>query len=100
LHAQCLSPATKGGRPVTQSDYEAQYHAAQQRAQTPAYHAVRRAHPRIERKLAEVVRWHAGRRVRYRGRRRVKIQYVLTAIVVNCKRRVKLLSLPLQPQLA
>jgi hypothetical protein len=61
---------------------------------------VRRAHPRSERKWAELVRWHAGRRVRYRGRLRVKSHYVLTAIVVNCKRMVKLLGLPRQPQLA
>jgi hypothetical protein len=61
---------------------------------------VRREHPGIERKLAELVHWHAGRRVRYRGRLKVKIQYVLTAIVVNCKRMVKLLALPRQPQLA
>jgi transposase len=98
LRAQCLKPATQGGRTVIKNDYEAQYRAAQQRAQTEAYQAVRRQHPRIERKLAEMIRWHDGRRVRYRGRLRVKIQYLLTAVVVNCKRIVKLLSLPLQPQ--
>jgi IS5 family transposase len=80
------------------NDYEAQYRAAQQRAQTATYRAVRREHPRIERKLAEMMRWHDGRRVRYRGRLRVKIQYLLTAVVVNCKRIVKLLSFPLQSQ--
>jgi transposase len=99
LRAQCLQPTTRGGRSIIKNDYEAQYRAAQQRAQTPAYQEVRRAHPRIERKLADMIRWHNGRRVRYRGRVRVKIQYLLTAIVVNCKRIVKLLSLPLQPQL-
>jgi IS5 family transposase len=83
---------------VIKNDYEAQYRAAQQRAQTAADHAVRREPPRIERKLAEMMRWHDGRRVRYRGRLRVKMQYLLTAVVVNCKRIVKLLSLPLQPQ--
>jgi transposase len=98
LRAQCLRPTTRGGRTVIKNDYEAQYRAAQQRAQTEAYQAVRREHPRIERKLAEMIRWHDGRRVRYRGRLRVKIQYLLTAVVVNCKRIVKLLSLPLQPQ--
>jgi transposase len=98
LRAQCLKPETQGGRTVIKNDYEAQYRAAQQRAQTAAYHEVRRAHPRIERKLAEMIRWHDGRRVRYRGRRRVKIQYLLTAAVVNCKRIVKLLSLSLHPQ--
>jgi IS5 family transposase len=83
---------------VIKNDYEAQYRAAQQRAQTATYRAVRREPPRIERKLAEMMRWHAGRRVRYRGRLRVKMQYLLTAVVVNCKRIVKLLSVPLQPQ--
>jgi len=98
LRAQCLAPNTTEGRSVNKSDYEAQYQAAQQRAQTAEYPAVRREHPRIERKLAELVRWHAGRRARYRGRLRVKIQCVLTALVVNCKRIVKLLSSSLQPQ--
>jgi len=98
LRVQCLRPITRGGRTVIKHDYEAQYRAAQQRAQTAAYRAVRREHPRIERKLAEMMHWHAGRRVRYRGRLRVKIQYLLTAAVINCKRIVKLLSLPLQPQ--
>jgi hypothetical protein len=100
LRAQCLKPGTHRGRTVIKNDYEAQYRAAQQRAQTVAYQEVRREHPRIERKLAELIRWHAGRRVRYRGRPRVKVQYLLTAAVVNCKRIVKLLSLPLQSQLA
>jgi transposase len=97
LRTQCLQPSTKRGRSITKNDYEAQYHAAQRRAQTAEYYAVRREHPRIERKLADLIRWHDGRRVRYRGRLRVKIQYLLTAIVVNCKRIIKLLSLPLQP---
>jgi transposase len=98
LRAQCLQPNTRGGRSIIKNDYEAQYRAAQQRAQTVAYHEVRREHPRIERKLADLIRWHNGRRVRYRGRLRVKVQYLLMAVVVNCKRIVKLLSLPLQPQ--
>ena len=98
LRAQCLAPKTRSGRSVIKSDYEMPYHAAQQRTQTAEYHAVRREHPRIERKLAELVRWHGARRVRYRGRLRAKIQYLLTAVVVNCKRIVKLLSLPLQLQ--
>ena len=100
VRAQCVKPDAQRGRTVIKSDYEAQYQRARQRAQTAAYHAVRREHPRIERKLAELVRWHAGRRVRYRGRLKVKIQYVLTALVVNCKRMVKLLALPRQPQRA
>ncbi len=96
LRAQCLRPSTRGGRTVIKNDYEVQYRAAQQRAQTPAYRAVRRAHPCVERKLAELRCWHAGRRVRYRGRPRVKMQYLLTAIVVNSKQMVPLARTPIQ----
>jgi IS5 family transposase len=77
VRAQCVKPDTQRGRTVIKRDYEAQDQRARQRAQTAAYHAVR-----------------------YRGRLGVKIQYVLTAIVVNCKRMVTLLALPPQPQLA
>jgi IS5 family transposase len=51
----------------------------------------RQEHPAIERKLNELVRWHAGRRMRYRGRLRVQVQYLILAVVVNCKRIVRLL---------
>jgi len=64
LRTQCLRPTTRGGRTVIKTDYEAQYRAAQPRAQTAAYRAVRREQPRLERKLAEMIRWHDGRRVR------------------------------------
>jgi hypothetical protein len=52
---------------------------------------MRRQHKAIERKLADMVRWHGGRVLRYRGRRRGLIQYLLTGIVVNIKRLVRLL---------
>jgi hypothetical protein len=95
---QCLKPENKSGRTVVKNDYEAEYSAARQRAQTPAYQEVRKQHPRIERKLADMIRWHGGRRVRYRTRARVKIQYFLTAVVVNFKRLVKLFYQPLAVQ--
>ena len=40
---------------------------------------------------ADIVRYHGGRRCRYRGQWRVNIQYLLTGLVVNVKRMVKLL---------
>lgn len=96
LRAQCLAPAQMRGRSVIKNDYEAQYRAAQARAQTEAYREVRREHPKIEGKHAEVIRWHCGRRLRYRGRLRALWQAWLRALVVNCKRIVHLL-LPLRP---
>lgn len=93
LHSQCLArlPQTTGRR-VIKNDYEAEYTAARHKARTPEYAELRRQHLRIERKLAEMVRQHGARWARYRGRLRVKIQYLLTAMVVNIKRIVRLMS--------
>lgn len=92
LRAQCQVPGNRQGRRVSKNDFAAQYRAAQQRATTEEYKQIRKQHTAIERKLNELVRWHDGRRVRYRGRPRVRAQYLLLAVVVNCKRIVRLLS--------
>jgi transposase len=92
LHRCMAKLPAKDGRSVTKNDYQAEYDAARQRAQTQAYDQVRQEHPKVERKLAEMVRYHGGRRARYRGRRRVKIQFLLIGIVVNIKRMVRLLA--------
>ena len=92
LREQCLAPGAKRGRRVSKNDFQAQYKAAQERATTQEYNQIRKEHPAIERKLNELVRWHDGRRVRYRGRLRAKAQYLILAVVVNCKRIVRLLS--------
>jgi transposase len=100
LRSQCVAPSNHGGRKVTKNDFQAQYDAARKRATTDEYKQIRKEHPRIERKLNELVRWHDGRRVRYRGRMRAKVQYVLLAVVVNCKRIVRLLMTAPNAQLA
>jgi len=92
LQAQCMEALPKGcvGRTVNKSDYEKEYRAAQAKAQTPEYAAVRRQHRAIERKLGEMVRWHRARRARYWRRGRVLLQGLLTGVVVNIKRVVAL----------
>jgi transposase len=94
LRAQCLAQpeTTTGGRTVIKNDHEATYRAAREKAQTPRYREVRAQHPKVERKLGELVRWHGGRRARYRGRARVLIQQLLTGFAVNVKRMLKLLE--------
>ena len=92
LREQCLAPGTKRGRKVSKNDFQAQYKAAQERATSDEYKQIRKEHPAIERKLNELVRWHDGRQVRYRGRLRAKVQYLILAVVINCKRIVRLLS--------
>lgn len=92
LRDQCLKAGNTRPRRVTKNDYEAQYQRARARAQTNEYKEVRQVHPRIERKLGELVRWHAGRHCRYRQRLKAFVQYLLTAFVVNAKRIVRLLA--------
>ena len=96
LRSQCLArgAAAKSGRKVHKNAYEAEYRRARQWATTAAYRAARAEHPRIERKLSELTRWHGARRARYRGRWKVLCQALLTATVVNVKRLMHLLCAP------
>jgi len=92
LRAQCLAkPTGVSGRTVIKNDYAAEYAAARAKAQTATYREVRQEHRAIEHKLAELVRRHGARRSRYRGRGRGLIQYLMTAVVANVKRMVRLL---------
>jgi transposase len=92
LRDQCLSKPTTKSRTVIKNDYEAEYQAAQTKAQTPAYAAARKEHPAIERKLSELINRHDARHARYWGLPKVRWQMVLTGLVVNLKRMVRLLA--------
>lgn len=94
LRGACLANPQAKSRTVLKNDYEAEYAAAKAKAQTPAYAAARRQHPAIERKLAELVGRHDLRHARYRGQLRVLYQGLLTSMVVNLKRIVRLLFTP------
>ena len=74
------------------NEYEAEYRQVQTKAKTAEYAATRRDHPKIERKLGEAARHHGNRHARYRGLTNVRKQSFLTAMVVNVKRMLKLLS--------
>ena len=93
LQKQCLEklPQHKG-RTVTTNDYAAEYQAARAKAETETYQETRRQHWRIERTLGEMVRWHNARHARYRGHPKSLVQGLLTGLVVNAKRLVKLLA--------
>jgi transposase len=93
LREQCFpNPARKTGRTVVKNDYQAEYDKVQAKAKTPEYEQTRRVHPKIERKLNELARHHRCRRACYRGKPKVLVQALLTALVVNVKRIVKLLA--------
>jgi transposase len=91
LRPQCLAkPETTSARTVIKNDYEATYRAVREKAKTPRYKEVRAQHPKVERKLGELARWHDARRARYWGRAKVLMQALLTGFVVDVKRLVKL----------
>ena len=54
----------------------------------------------IERKFGEAKKWHNLTRARYRGRWRVAIQVLMTFLVINVKRIIKLFTLKSEPALA
>jgi transposase len=91
---QCVTKPNTGafGRSVTKNVYEAEYQRARERAKTEAFAAVRRQHPAVERKLNELMNHHHGRRARYWGRAKVRVQQLMTGFVVNTKRIVTLLA--------
>lgn len=95
LRDRCMAkPPGTTGRTVIKNEYEAEYQGMRAKAHTPQYAAVRREHPKIERKLADLVRRHGARRARYRGRGKVLCQQLLAAIAANVKRVVHLLDVP------
>jgi transposase len=93
LQAKCLDKFPKqAGRLVGINNYQAEYDAARAKARTPEFQEKRRQHWRIERKLGEMVRWHSARWARYRGRCKVLVQQLMTAVAVNVKRVVHWVS--------
>jgi transposase len=92
LMDRCLkgAPGKTFGRTVRKTDYQAEYRRAREKATTVEYEAVRREHPKVERKLGEVVNRHGGRHARYRGRWKVLIQELTASVATNVKRLVRL----------
>jgi transposase len=87
---RCLGRVPKGpfGRSVRKNDYEPEHQAVRAKMATQEYIAVKKEHPKIERKLSEMVRRHGARRARYRGLLKVLCQQLWTALTVNIKRMV------------
>jgi IS5 family transposase len=86
LRGQCTNAAR--GRTITITAYEAELAAARTRQADPVRAADYRAtRPKVERKLAHLVRRrHGGRRVRVRGLARVAADFNLLAAAVNLAR--------------
>lgn len=96
LLSRCLPrpPGGRYGRTVCKNDYEVEYRRARAKAKTAEYEAVRKEHPKIERKLGEMLNRHGGRRAHYRGFDKVLIQELMAGLATNVKRIVRLLCAP------
>ena len=93
LMKKCIAAADqKTGRSVSLNDYEPEYEALRQRKLTDEYAAVKKEHPKVERRPGELVNRHDGRRARYRGRCRVWVQQLIAGTIHNVKRMVRLLD--------
>lgn len=96
LLAKCMKQTPgRHGRTVCKSDYQAEHQRARDKVTSPQYAAVRHEHPKVERKLGEVMNRHGGRRARYRGRWKVLIQELMACTAVNVKRLVRLVHAPI-----
>lgn len=98
LLSRCMKslPTSSRGRTVCISDFTVEHTRARERAQSEGYREVRQEHPKVERKLGEMMNRHGGRRARYRGRAKVYIQQLMVAVATNTKRFVKLEAAQLQ----
>jgi transposase len=92
LKSQCIDLDQKNGRTVKKGDYEAEYQKVEERARTEEYAKIKREHPKVERRLGELINRHDGRRARYRGLPRVLAQKFLEATTANLKRMLRLLD--------
>jgi hypothetical protein len=86
LRGQCTE--SKTGRTITIGHHEARIATARIRQRDPAWQADYRAtRPKVERKIAHLVRRrHGGRRARVRGRTRIAADFSLLAAAVNLAR--------------
>jgi Transposase DDE domain/Transposase domain (DUF772) len=86
LRAQCTD--SKTGRHITIGRHEAHLAAARTQQQDPAWKTDYRAtRPKVERKIAHLMRRrHGGRRARMRGRLRIAADFSLLAAAVNLTR--------------
>lgn len=87
-----MKETSRRGRRVNKNEYENEYERAREKTKTEGYAQVRRKHPAIERKLGEIARHGRGRHARYWGQSKVKIQQLMTCLVVNVRRMIKLLG--------
>ena len=87
LRAQCVRG--RRGRSITVGAYEAQRQRARTLQRQTETQTLLRQRPKVERKLAHLVRW-GSRQARYRGLRKVGLQLFLVGLLANIDRLSRL----------
>lgn len=102
---QCLScPARqlcapgKHGRTLFLHAYYEELSQRRRQQQTPAFRQKMKLRSAVEGTLSVLVRKHGARRARYRGQRKVRLQYQATGAALNLKRAARALSRRRQQQ--
>jgi transposase len=88
-----------GRRTVGISPVNAELREAEVYNQTESFREDMRLRPPIEGKLSELTRYHGMRRARYRGIRKVSLQFYFTAAAVNIKRWIRVVLDKMKPKL-
>lgn len=89
---RALCAPGKSGRSLEISPYYQEITARRQEAKTIAFKEDMKHRPAIEGTLSEMVRRHGFRRARYRGKDKVRLQYLFTGAAVNLKRLIYALA--------
>lgn len=89
-----------GRRTVGISNVNAELREAEIYNKTEHFKKDMKLRPPIEGKLSELKRYHGLTRARYRGLKKVGLQFYFTAAAVNIKRWIKLITDPLKPKQA
>lgn len=97
LLQRCMKTSPKTcGRTVCKSDYRVEHQRAKEKTETDQYKQVKQEHPKVERKLGEIMNRHGGRQANYFGIAKVAVQEVMAGMTTNIKRIVRLTCAPLE----
>jgi transposase len=95
LLSHCMkTPPKHFGKVVHKSEHVEVLQRVHAKARTEAYAAVRKEHPRVERKLSDLVHHYGARRARYRGLAKVLYQATMACFTANVSRLLRLQCAP------
>ena len=98
VQSQCTRERS-GRRTVGISTVNTELRDAERYNQTEQFKEDMKLRSPIEGKLSELVRYHGLRRARYRGLKKVGLQFYFTAAAVNIKRWIKVLMEKIEPDI-